>query len=176
MSPSVTLIFLPKWFQEGHVTNCCQSELSLGFLNTKSDLLSFPWSCQGAGGWELGEGEHMPMYKQQWAGLCRKRDTLGTFVEPLGLAEPKVTAALLYKQIEFLFTKQFFFSVKPRSSNNIVACVHAVCFLLLHGIRTGVMNKPSLGTVTGHWISRCPHKAVKLIAVGPGHRTELHPQ
>lgn len=41
----------------------------------------------------------------------QKKDTLGTFFffEQLDLAEPKVTAVLLYKQIEFLFTKQFFF-------------------------------------------------------------------
>lgn len=106
----------------------------------------------------------------------QKKDTLGTFFfEQLDLAEPKVTAVLLYKQIEFLFTKQFF-SVKPRSSNNMIACIHAVRLLLLHGTCTGLMNKPSLGTVTCHCTSSVPHKAAKLIAVRPDHRTEFYPQ
>lgn len=101
------------------------------------------------------------------------------FFEQLDLAEAEVTAAALYKQIEFLFTKPVFFSVKPRSSNNMIACIHEVSFLFLQGIHTG-SEKHSLayeGEVTCHCTCRCPHEAAQTIAVGPGcHRTALHPQ
>lgn len=42
----------------------------------------------------------------------RERDP-GNLFEQLDLA-PKVTATLLYKQMEFLFIRQFGFSVQPR--------------------------------------------------------------
>lgn len=59
-------------------------------------------------GWELGG---ICLYtnntsRSEWGHL--EREILRTFCEQLDLAEPKLTAAVLYKQVEFLFTKPFF--------------------------------------------------------------------
>lgn len=67
----------------------------------------------------------------------RGRETLRALSEQLDLAEPKVTATLLHKQIEFLFARQLDFSVIPRSSDMNTWCIPTVILMSPHGVHIG---------------------------------------
>lgn len=109
-----------------------------------------------------------------------KRENVPKNFEQLDLAVLKGTATLLYQQIEFLFTRKFVFSVKPRIHDNIIVIYssyyfHTSSWCSQNIYQCSLTYKYRVYTIAEVFLQpQLSSKAAKLIPVGPGHRTEFH--